>query len=236
MNIEGSVALVTGANRGLGEAFTRLLLDAGAAKVYGGARNPDSITVPGVIPIRLDVTSPADIAAAAAVAGDVTLLVNNAGISTGTGVLDHDAVDLARREFETNALGPLQVSRAFAPVLAANGGGAIVNVLSVLSWLALPATAMYSAAKAAAWSLTNSLRLDLAPQGTQVVGVHVGFMDTDMAAHVDLPKVRPEDVVRATIVALRDGLPEVLADDTSRFVKSALSGDLTDLYPAAVRV
>ena len=234
MNVEGSVALVTGANRGLGEAFTRLLLDNGAAKVYGGARDPGSITVPGVVPVALDITSPDDVAAAAALAHDVTLVINNAGISTGTGVLADDALAGGRLEFETNVFGPLAVSRAFAPVLAANGGGAIVNVLSVLSWLAMPPAAMYSASKAAAWSLTNSLRVELAPQGTLVVGVHVGFMDTDMAAHVDAPKVSPESVAEATLEALRDGRPEVLADDTSRFVKAQLSGALADLYPSLV--
>ncbi|HZQ86610.1 MAG TPA: SDR family oxidoreductase [Acidimicrobiales bacterium] len=235
MNIEGSVALVTGANRGLGEAFTRLLVENGAAKVYGGARDPGSITVPGVVPVKLDITSAEDVAAAAALAADVTLVINNAGISTGTSVLADDALAGARREIETNVLGPLVVSRAFAPVLAANGGGAIVNVLSVLSWLAMPQTAMYSAAKAAAWSLTNSLRVELAPQGTLVVGVHVGFMDTDMAAGVNAPKASPASVAEATLEALREGRPEVLADDTSRFVKAQLSGDLADLYPSLVR-
>jgi NAD(P)-dependent dehydrogenase (short-subunit alcohol dehydrogenase family) len=234
MNVEGSVALVTGANRGLGEAFTRLLLENGAAKVYGGARDPGTITVPGVVPVTLDITSPDDVEAVADLAGDVTLLINNAGISTGTGVLADDALEGARREFETNVFAPLAVSRAFAPILAANGGGAIVNVLSVLSWLAMPPTAMYSAAKSAAWSLTNSLRVELVPQGTLVVGVHVGFMDTDMAAGIDAPKVTPDSVVEATLEALRGGRPEVLADDTSRFVKAQLSGHLEDLYPSLV--
>ena len=234
MNVEGAVAFVTGANRGLGEAFTRALLENGAAKVYGAARDPGTITVPGVVPVALDITSPEAIAAAAALAGDVTLLVNNAGISTGTGVLADDTMEGGRREFETNVWGPLAVSRAFAPILEANGGGAVVNVLSVLSWLAMPQTAMYSASKAAAWSLTNSLRVELAPRGTLVVGVHVGFMDTDMAAGVDAPKVSPESVVQATIEALSDGRPEVLADDTSRFVKAQLSGDLENLYPSLV--
>ncbi len=232
MDIEGSVALVTGANRGLGQAFTRLLLDHGAAKVYGAARDPGAISVPGVEPIRLDITSTEDVRSAAELAGDVTILVNNAGILTGTSVLADDAIEGARREFETNVLGPLAVSRAFAPVLARNGGGAIVNVLSVLSWLSAPPAAMYSAAKAASWSLTNSLRVDLAPQGTLVVGVHVGYMDTDMTADVDAPKVAPEIVAEATIDALRHGRTEVLADDTSRWVKSQLSGELEALYPS----
>lgn len=170
----------------------------------------------------------------ARMADDVTLLINNAGISTGTGVLADDALERGRLEIDTNVFGPLAVSRAFAPILAANGGGAIVNVLSVLSWLAMPPTAMYSAAKAAAWSLTNSLRVELAPQGTLVEGVHVGFIDTDMAAGVDAPKVTPESVVEATLEALREGRPEVLADDTSRFVKAQLSGRLQDLYPTLV--
>ena len=175
----------------------------------------------------LDITSADDVAAAAAAAGDVTLLINNAGISTGTGMLATDALDGAHREFDTNVFGPLAMSRAFAPILGANGGGAIVNVLSVLSWLSMPQTAMYSAAKAAAWSLTNSWRVELAGQGTLVVGVHVGFMDTDMAAGVEAPKVSPESVVEATLEALRTGPPEVLADDASRFVKSQLSSDLS---------
>jgi NAD(P)-dependent dehydrogenase (short-subunit alcohol dehydrogenase family) len=234
LDIEGSVVLVTGANRGLGEAFTRLLLEHGAAKVYGGARDPGSITVPGVVPLTLDITSAADVAAAAAVATDVTLLINNAGIATGTGLLGPDALDGARREFDTNVFGPLAVSRAFAPILGANGGGAIVNVLSVLSWLSMPQTAMYSAAKAAAWSLTNGWRVELASQATLVVGVHVGYMDTDMAAGVEAPKVSPESVVEATLEALRTGQPEVLADDASRFVKSQLSSGVEALYPALV--
>lgn len=235
MKIEGSVALVTGANRGLGEAFARLLIENGAATVYGGARDPDRVMVPGVVPLRLDVTSPDDVAAAATRAGDVDLLINNAGISTGTGVLADDAIEGLRRELETNTIGPLAMSRAFAPALAANGGGAIVNVLSVLAWLSMPASAMYSASKAAAWSLTNGMRVALAPQGTQVVAVHVGFMDTDMAKGVAAPKVSPESVVEATLTALRDGQPEVLADDSSRFVKAALSEPVEALYPSAAR-
>ena len=147
MRIEGSVVFVSGANRGLGEAYTRLLLANGAAKVYGGARDPGMITVPGVVPVQLDITSMTDVEAAPAVAGDVTLLVNNAGISTRTGIFATDALEQGRREMETNVFGPIAMSRVFAPRLAANGGGAIVNVLSVLSWLSMPTTAMYSAAK-----------------------------------------------------------------------------------------
>jgi len=235
VNIEGSVALVTGANRGLGAAFAQALLDAGAAKVYGAARDPGSIAHPGVIPLRLDVTNPADIAQAVRDAGDVTLLVNNAGISTGSSALGPDAVELARLEMETNFFGPLQVSRAFAPVLASNGGGGIVNVLSVLSWLTFPAAAMYAASKAASWSLTNALRLELHEQGTLVVGVHCGFLDTDMAAAIEAPKTDPAEVARAVLAAVEADAHEVLADDTSTFVRSRLSDGVDALYPSVTR-
>src|SRR3954465_2552738 len=181
MDIEGSIALVTGANRGLGRAFTRLLLEHGAAHVYAGVRDPASVTDGDVTPIELDVTSMSTIEAAAVRCSDVTLVINNAGISTGTSILAADALDAGRREMDTNVFGPLAVSRAFAPVLAANGGGALVNVLSGLSWWAAPSTALYSASKAAAWSVTNSLRVELRPQGTLVVGVHCAYLDTDMA-------------------------------------------------------
>lgn len=236
MQVAGSVALVTGANRGLGAAFCRALLEQGASKVFAGARNPDTVDVPGAIPIRLDITSPADVAAAVAQCGDTTLLVNNAGILTGTSVLAEDALDGGRREFETNVFGTLSMCKAFAPVLGANGGGAIVNVLSVLSWLSIPGGALYSASKSASWSLTNALRLELIGQGTQVVGLHVGYMDTDMAAGVDAPKVSPDDVAAQTLAGIEAGAFEVLADDASRYVRGALSADLTALYPSLVSV
>lgn len=232
MEIEGSVALVTGANRGLGAAFCRALLEQGAAKVYAGARDLSTIEHPGVVPLQLDVTSAADVAAVADACGDVTLLVNNAGIGTGTAALADDALDAARREFETNVFGPLALSNAFAPTLAANGGGAIVNVLSVLSWLSMPASAIYCASKAAGWSLTNSLRQELLGQRTQVLGLYVGFMDTDMTAGIDAPKSDPDEVAAQVLAGLAAGAHEVLADDVSRHVRSALSGDLAALYPA----
>ncbi len=223
MQIENSVAFVTGANRGLGQAFAKALLAAGARKVYAAARDPASITLDGVERIALDVTQPGAIAQAVARAGDVTLLVNNAGISRGSPFLKAGSTDAARAEFETNFFGPLALSQAFAPVLAANGGGAIVNVLSVLSWLNLTGAATYSASKAAAWSLTNGLRHELRAQGTQVVGLHVGFMDTDMTAKLDVPKAAPADVVRQTLEALAAGQDEVFADELTRQVKKGLS-------------
>jgi len=232
MRIEKSVAFVTGANRGLGREFTRVLLERGAAKVYSAARDPRNITEPGVVPVALDVTDPGAVAAAAALAGDVTLLINNAGTSSGGSLLTASDRDRIRSDFDTNVFGTADVARAFAPILGANGGGAMLNVLSALSFVTLPAAAGYSASKAAAWSLTNALRLALLSQGTQVVALHVGFMDTDMVAHLAVPKIDPRIVAQAALNGIEDGRHEVLADDTSRVFKNALSGDLSVAYPA----
>lgn len=223
MQIQNSVALVTGANRGLGLAFTRELLARGAAKVYAAARDPSSVTLPGVVPVRLDVTKPEDIEALARQARDVTLLINNAGIIRSGSVLEADALSAARAELETNYLGPLATSRAFASILGQNGGGAIINVLSVLSWVALPTTGTYSASKAAAWAATNALRSALRGQKTQVVALHAGYIDTDMVRGVDARKSAPEDVVQRALAALEAGEDEVLADELSQQVKRGLS-------------
>jgi NAD(P)-dependent dehydrogenase (short-subunit alcohol dehydrogenase family) len=231
MQLEGSVALVTGANRGLGRAFARALVDAGAAKVYAAARNPESITDPGVVPIRLDVTDPAQVAAAAQLASDATIVVNNAGVGTVTSLLHEDALTAAREMLEVNYLGTLSVSNAFAPVLAANGGGALVNMLSVLSFVSMPLHGPYNASKAAAWSATNALRVQLRGQGTLVVGVHAGYLETDMAADAPGPKTAPEDIAAQLVAALRADEEEVLGDQLSRDVKGALSRDLELLYP-----
>jgi NAD(P)-dependent dehydrogenase (short-subunit alcohol dehydrogenase family) len=232
MEITGTNALVTGANRGLGASICKALLEQGAAKVYAGARDPSSVSLDGVEPVRLDITSPADVDAAARRCSDVTLLINNAGIGTGTGALADNSAEMLQREFDTNVFGPLAVTQAFAPILGANGGGAIVNVLSVLAWFSAPRSALYCAAKAASLSLTNSTRLELHAQGTQVVAVHVGLMDTDMTAGLDVPKSSPDDVARQILDGVGAGALEVLADDTSRRVRAALSGDLTLLYPS----
>lgn len=223
MNLQDSVVFITGANRGLGLAFAKAALAAGARKVYGAARDASTVTLPGVTPVALDVTNPEQIEAAARACGDVTVLVNNAGISRGTNLLDADSVDAARAELETNFFGPWLLARAFASVLARNGGGAIVNVLSALAWTTFPSVATYSATKSAAWSLSNGLRNELAGQGTQVVSVHVGYMDTDMAAHVDGPKTSPDDVARQAFDAVQAGRVEVLADEVSRQLKQGLS-------------
>jgi NAD(P)-dependent dehydrogenase (short-subunit alcohol dehydrogenase family) len=225
MKIKDSVALVTGANRGLGLAFTKALLAGGARKVYAAARDPASVKQAGVQPVRLDVTQAEQVEAAARELGDVNLLINNAGIIRGTGFLTPDGLDATRAEFETNFFGPLLTARAFAPVLARNGGGAIVNVLSVLSWVSLSTSSSYSASKAAAWSLSNGLRNELRGQGTEVLSLHVGFMDTDMVRNVTAPKAQPDDVVKQVLAALEEGKSEILADDVSRRIKQNLSAE-----------
>jgi NAD(P)-dependent dehydrogenase (short-subunit alcohol dehydrogenase family) len=223
MNLQDSVALVTGANRGLGRAFAQGLRAAGARKVYAAARDLSSIDLPGVVPIALDVTDDSAVRAAARDCGDVTLLVNNAGIARRSPFLGDGAADALREMLDTNFFGMLATSRAFAPILQANGGGALVNMLSVLSWINMPVMSGYGASKAAAWALTNGLRNELRSQGTLVVGVHAAFIDTDMARNVPAPKTRPEDVVRQVLDALEAGQEEVFADAITRAVKSGLS-------------
>jgi NAD(P)-dependent dehydrogenase (short-subunit alcohol dehydrogenase family) len=232
MQIAGSVALVTGANRGIGAEFVRGLLDRGAAKVYAAARDTSDITPgPGIVPIPLDVTDHEAVAALAAQLGDVTLVVNNAGVAGGGPLLGAPDLAGARREMEVNYFGVLAVARAFAPVLRANGGGALVNMLSVLSFMNLPGSGSYSASKAAAWSLTNGIRSELAPQKTLVVGVHAGYVDTDMAARITEPKIKSVDVVNAALDGVEREIPEVLVDDVSRRTKAALPDDQKLIYP-----
>jgi len=230
MKVEGAAALVTGANRGLGAAMAQALVEAGA-KVYGAARDSTTITNQDVIPVVLDVTRPADVANAARTCGDVSIVVNNAGILRSSTSLAAGALDAARAELETNFFGPMQMAQAFAPVLRENGGGALVNVLSVLSFVSMPKGATYSASKAAAWSITNALRMELRRQGTLVVAVHAGFIDTDMAAGVDGEKISPQSVAQQIVAAIEADAEEVLADPTSQLVKASLSNDLTTLYP-----
>ncbi|MGE0496227.1 MAG: SDR family oxidoreductase [Ramlibacter sp.] len=225
MKLSNAVVLITGANRGIGLAFAREALARGARKVYAGARQPASITLPGVEALQLDVTSAADIAAAAQRCQDVTVLINNAGVATLGGFLADADGESSRAQLETNFFGPLRMSQAFAPVLAANGGGAIVNVLSVASWINRPLLGVYGATKSAAWALTNGLRHELRAQGTQVLGMHMGFVDTDLTRGIDMPKSTPGDVVRRALDALEAGADEVLADDITRQVKQGLSAE-----------
>jgi len=226
MNLKNAVVFVTGANRGIGLSFAREALARGARKVYAAAREPASVTLDGVVPIRLDVTEAAQIEAAAKACGDVTLLVNNAGIAQFGSFLEADAVESARRQIETNYFGPLLMTRAFAPILAQNGGGGVINVLSIASWVTRPALAVYASSKSATWGLTNGLRNDLRGQGTHVLGLHMGFVDTDMTKGIDQPKVSPDVVVQMTYDGLEAGLGEVLVDERTQMVHGRLSASV----------
>lgn len=236
LSIEGRTALVTGANRGLGRAFVDGLLARGARRVYAGTRGDAPWSDPRVVPLTLDITDAAQVQDAVARCPDVDLLVNNAGIlrlDPLVGAADDSA---ARQAMEVNYFGTLRMCRAFAPVLAANGGGALVNVLSVASWVAPPASGGYGASKAAAWSMTNAVRVELREQGTLVVAVHAGFIDTDMVTRVRAPKVSPGDVVAQVLEGVARGAEEVLVDDESRATKAALPRDLEELYPRLQQV
>ena len=226
MDQDHIVALVTGANRGLGRQFATELLARGA-KVYAAARHPDTIDLPGVVPIQLDITDPDSVRTAADRADDVTVLINNAGVSTRASLLSGPIEDV-RLEMETHYFGTINVTRAFVPVIEHNGGGAILNVLSVLSWLHVPSSGAYSAAKAAAWALTDAVRTELAPRGIHVAAVHVGYMNTDMVSYIPADqKVDPAEVARLALDGLFRGDTEVLADDLSRNAKAQLSAPPT---------
>ncbi|SDN85195.1 Short-chain dehydrogenase [Klenkia soli] len=228
-SLDGSVVLVTGANGGIGTQFVHQALARGAAKVYASARTPRTWDDDRVVPLQLDVTDPASVRAAVAAAPDVTVLVNNAGTSVSSpGILQHTDEEI-RRNVETNFLGPLVLARAFAPTLSAAEGAALVDVHSALSWYAV--AGIYSATKAALWSATNSLRLELQPAGVHVLGVHVGYVDTPMAEHATDPKLDPAVLVQRVLDGLEAGAYEVLADETSVQLKAGLSAPLEAVYP-----
>ena len=216
--------LVTGANRGMGREYVRQLLERGVSRVYAAARDPRSVDIvdPRVVPLALDVTDLASVAAAAQTAADVSVLINNAGIARGASVLSPDTA-LLREELETNLMGPLAVAAAFANGIAERGG-AIVNVSSVLAWL--PVGASYGVSKAALWSATDSMRLEMTSRGVQVVGVYVGLVDTDMASFADAPKSDPADVVRQVLDGVESGAQEVLADQMTREARRQLGTPL----------
>ena len=229
MDIKGSVALVTGANRGLGKAYVDALFEAGAAKVYAGARRPESITDPRVILIKLDITSAADVTDAAARCADVTLLINNAGIMLSTAMLAEGSANALRREFDVNVFGMQAMIRAFAPVLAANGGGAIANMLSVVSWFVNPINATYCASKHAAKAVSDAARMELKAQGTHVVSVYAGFIDTEMVGSLDVKKTPPSQVAERTLEGVRTGANHVRADERADMIWNATRTDLDQL-------
>jgi NAD(P)-dependent dehydrogenase (short-subunit alcohol dehydrogenase family) len=229
MKLDGMSALVTGANRGFGRHLAAELQSRGVT-VYAGARDPAGVDLPGVQAIQLDITDPDSIAAAAAAAGDVALLINNAGSNTWARLLDGEMSDI-RLEMETHLFGTLEMIRCFAPGMAARGGGAILNVLSALSWFASSRFSAYSAAKSAEWGMTNAVRLELADSNIVVSALHVGFMDTDMIASIDAPKSDPAEIARIAVDGIEADTYEIVADETSRRVLAGLSGGVAALYP-----
>jgi NAD(P)-dependent dehydrogenase (short-subunit alcohol dehydrogenase family) len=226
MIIADSVVFITGANRGLGLAFAQEALKRGASKVYAGVRTPTHADVPGIEQVQIDVTDPASVLEAAARCADTTLLVNNAGIARiHTSIVDPTMIDMAREVFETNYYGTIRVTQAFVPILARNGGGAVVNVLSDAVWLSRPLLAAYSASKSAEWSFTNALRLELRTQNTLVLGLHVGFLDTDLTKGFDMKKTDPKHVAEAALSGVESNNEEVLVDEFTRELKRSLSGE-----------
>ncbi|MCU0114995.1 SDR family oxidoreductase [Curtobacterium poinsettiae] len=233
MNLSGATALVTGTNRGIGRHLAAQLIARGA-KVYATARRPELIDLEGVERLALDITSPASVAAAAAVATDVDLLINNAGIATTATLLGD--LDAAHADMDTNVWGTLSVIRAFAPVLAANGGGSIVNIASGASWLAMPGASAYAVSKAALWNMGNALRHELAGQGTAVMSVHLGVADTEMTAGISMAKTDPADVARATLDGVERDDYEVVVDEQAALIKQMLAGDPKELYAVVAQM
>lgn len=223
MQLANAVVLITGANRGIGLAFAREALARGARRVYAAARDPAGVQLAGVTPLQLDVTDLLEVERAARECGDVTLVINNAGVASTGGFLADPDLASARRQLEVNFFGMMRVAQAFAPVLARNGGGAMLNVLSIASWINRPQLGVYGATKSAAWALTNGLRHELRAQGTQVTALHMGFVDTDLTRGIDVPKSTPEAIVRIALDGLEAGVDEVLADEMTQQVKQSLS-------------
>ncbi len=231
MQIKGAVALVTGANRGLGQAYARALVQRGARTVYAAARHPEDVDDPDVTALKLDITSPEQVADAARDCGELTLLINNAAELRQSPLIGTGSLEDARAQMETNYFGTLAMCQAFAPVLARNGGGALVNMCSIISFFNRPSIGSCCATKAALWSITNGIRIELRPQGTLVVSMHVGFIDTRNAVGFDGPKHAPADIAAQVLDAVEAGQEELLADEHTRRMKAALPRDQELIYP-----
>jgi len=231
MQIKGAVALITGANRGLGRAYARALVQRGARTVYAAARHPEDVDDPDVTPLKLDITSPEQVAHAAHDCGELTLLINNAAELRQSPLIGAGSLEDARVQMETNYFGTLAMCQAFAPVLARNGGGALVNMCSVISIFNRPSIGSACASKAALWWITNGIRIELRPQATLVVSVHAGFIDTRNAVGFDGPKHAPADIAARVLDAVEAGQEELLADEQTRRMKAALPRDLELIYP-----
>lgn len=248
MQLEAAKVLITGANGGIGQQFIQALLTAGVSKIYAAARRLESLEPivaldpTRIVPIGLDVTVPGAVEQAAVQCSDVTLLINNAGVSKDVGLIAADNTEGARLEMETNYFGMLNMCRAFAPILKSNGGGTILNMLSLVSKVNLPFMGSYCASKAACLSLTQGIRAELAAQGTLVVGVMPGTVDTPFAVHYPPPKVAPEEVVRAALQAVEDGVEDVYPGEQATYMVGMLQSDpkaveqqvaglLPELYP-----
>lgn len=216
MKIKDSIVLVTGANRGLGLAFTQVLLEMGAKKVYAATRDPETIKLQGVIPIKLDITNRKDIENISNSLSDINMLINNAGVHKKTNLLDYDSIEIVKDVLNTNLFGMLTMSKFIAPIIINNGGGAIINVLSAGCWLNGPGNLAYSMSKAAALSLTNNMRSELNCKGVQVSAIHAGFIDTDMMAGFHGKKLSPYSVAYNSLLVIDQGAQEVLIDDMSR--------------------
>jgi NAD(P)-dependent dehydrogenase (short-subunit alcohol dehydrogenase family) len=227
-SLKGRTVLVTGANGGLGEPFVQQALERGARRVYAAARTPKSWGDLRITPLALDITDAASVAGAVAAAPDVDLLVNNAAIAPSGDSISGPEEEL-RQIFETNFFGNLRVANAFAPVLGANGGGTLLNILSSAAWISVPTG--YAASKAAMWSATNALRAQLEGQGTQVIGLLVGMIDTPMSKRWDVPKVSTQSVVAQAYDGVADGSIEILADETTRGLKTMMSTKAEEFYP-----
>ena len=231
MNISGSVALVTGANRGIGRTLVETLVGKGARKIYASARNVATLqelttSHPGVVvSIELDITDHSAVARAATASQDVDLLINNAGISHVTGLIEAKTLDNARAEMETNYFGTLAMCRSFAPILRSNGGGCIVNVLSVLSQVILPVIGSYCASKAAALRLTEGVRAELAAQKTTVIAVMPGAVDTEMTKDFQIPKMLPTEVAQAVMAAIETGTEEIYPGNEALRLSQGLATD-----------